>query len=238
MLFLRWEVSIVNLVDEIAAIPLFDGLSKSHREGLAQIVLEKEFKKGHTIFSEGESGYGFYVVVDGRVKVYKLSPDGKEQILHLFGPGEPFGEVPVFSGQVFPAYAETLVDSRLLMFPRDEFLRLLGNDPTLALSLLAVLSKRLRQLTALIENLSLKEVPGRLAAYILSVADEENPRNITMDISKGQLASLLGTIPETLSRIWARMLREGYIEEINSRSLRILDFGALRELAEGVRRLA
>ena len=228
----------MKITEEMARIPLFEGLSKSHLEGLAEIVVQKSCRKGQTIFAEGEDGHEFYVVADGRVKVYKLSGDGKEQILHLFGSGEPFGEVPVFSGQVFPAFAETLVDSRLFLFPRDEFLRLLAKDPTLALSLLAVLSKRLRQLTALIENLSLKEVPGRLSAYLLNLAEQQGGNEVTLDVSKGQLASILGTIPETLSRIWARMLRESYIEENGGKTVRILDEDALRELKEGARRLA
>ncbi|NTV32610.1 MAG: cyclic nucleotide-binding domain-containing protein, partial [Deltaproteobacteria bacterium] len=82
------------------------------------IVTDQVFRKGESIFSEGEEGNGFYVVITGRVKIFKLSSEGKEQILHFFGPGEPFGEVPVFAGQQFPANAEALEQSRVFFFPR------------------------------------------------------------------------------------------------------------------------
>ena len=94
------------MLHHIARVPLFEGLPPGQIEDLAMIVTDQLFKKGETIFSEGEDGNGFYVVITGRVKIFKLSPEGKEQILHFFGPGEPFGEVPVFTGQQFPANAE------------------------------------------------------------------------------------------------------------------------------------
>ena len=112
-------------------------------------------------------------LLDGQVKIFKASSDGKEQILHILGPGEPFGEVPVFSGQQFPASAEALRKSRLIFFPRSDFVNLITANPSLALNMLAVLSMRLRQFTVQIENLSLKEVPGRLATYLIYLAGEQ-----------------------------------------------------------------
>ncbi len=102
----------------IARIPLFEGLPEDQLQDLASIAIEKSMDRGQTIFSEGDQGIGFYVVEAGRIKIFKLSPEGKEQILHLFGPGEPFGEVPVFEGRNFPAHAVTLEHSRFLFFPR------------------------------------------------------------------------------------------------------------------------
>ncbi|MBW1805987.1 MAG: Crp/Fnr family transcriptional regulator [Deltaproteobacteria bacterium] len=196
------------------------------------MAIEKSFKKGEIIFSDGDGANGLYLVAEGMVKIFKVSSDGKEQILHIFGPGEPFGEVPVFSGQRFPASSEGLTKTRILFLPRNTFVEYISANPSLALNMLAVLSLRLRQFAIQIENLSLKEVPARLATYLIYLSDEqENEDSVTLGISKGQLASLLGTIPETLSRIFARMNSQKLIE-VKDREIRLLDHEALEELAE------
>ena len=202
----------LTIIDILAASPLFHGLPLEQLAAVKAIAVAKTYDRGESIFAEGDSGAGFYLVADGKVKVFKLSPAGKEYILHIFGPGEPFGEVGVFHGQPFPANAETLAPSRLLYFPRADFARLLA-DSAIAMNLLAVMALRLRRFASQIENLSLKEVPSRLASYLLYLSEEQDDRSqVILDISKGQLASLLGTSPETLSRIFAKMTEEGLIE--------------------------
>lgn len=227
----------MTTADLLAKIPLFQGLPEAQREKLAWIASSQALDRGALIFSDGDDASGFYVVLSGRIKIYKLAPDGKEQILHLFGPGEPFGEVPVFTGERFPAHAEAMEKSSILYFPRAAFIELVRQEPSLALNMLAVLSKRLRLFTHLIESLSLKEVPGRLAAYLLYLSDRsDDPAALRLDIPKGQLASLLGTIPETLSRILGRMAGQGIVE-VEGRAIRLLDRSALEELAEGAKLL-
>jgi len=216
----------------ISSTSLFNGLPEDQLLQVAQIAIEKHFNKGEVIFLEGDNGNGFFLVAEGLVKIFKVSSEGKEQILHILGPGEPFGEVPVFSGQQFPASAETIIESHLLFFPRTAFVNLISDNPSLALNMLAVLSMRLRQFTVQVENLSLKEVPGRLAAYLVYLADEERKEDaVTLNISKGQLASLLGTIPETLSRIFTRMTELNLIE-MDGRNIKLLNRSGLEELAE------
>jgi len=225
------------ILDHIARVPLFEGLPPEQIEDLAMIVTDQTFGKGEAIFSEGEDADGFYVVITGRVKIFKLSPDGKEQILHFFGPGEPFGEVPVFTGQHFPASAEVMEESRVFFFPRKSFVDLIKRTPSLALNMLAILSKRLRRFAALIDDLSLKEVPGRLAAYLLYLSDQNRGAKVLeLAVTKAQLASLLGTIPETLSRILGKLSSQGLIES-DGRRIRIMDREALRDLAESGGRL-
>jgi len=221
-----------KVVKIIGSIPLFKGLSESQLGQLRDIAQDKFYDKGKEIFAEGDEGDGFYVVASGQVKVYKLSLEGKEQILHIYGPGNSFGEVAVFSGQCFPANAMTLLKSHLLFFPRTAFVGLISGNPALCLNLLADLSLRLRQFTVQIENLTLKEVPGRLASYLLYLSDEEGQgEQLTLAISKGQLASLLGTIPETLSRIFFKMSNAALIE-VKGKEISILDREGLQELAE------
>lgn len=208
---------------------LFKGLEDAQLERVAEISHEKNYKRGESIFFEGDEATGFYVVVEGKVKIFKMSPDGREQILHIFGPGEPFGEVPVFHRQPFPANAVTMAQSTLLFFPRREFVDLVASTPSLALSMLAMLSLRLRRFASQVESLSLKEVPGRLAAHLVYLAEEQGRTDrVVLDIPKGQLASLLGTSPETLSRIFARMSEEGLIR-VHGKEIELLDYEELLE---------
>ncbi len=221
-----------RILDIISGIPLFRGLPDKQLKEIEQITVDRNFNKGEIIFSEGDDGNGFYVVAEGKVKIFKLSMEGKEKILHIYGPGDPFGEAPVFSGQKFPANAQAILKSYLLFFPRTAFVALITKNPSLALNMLAVLSMRLREFTIQIESLSLKEVPGRLAAYLIYLSGEQGKEDsVMLNISKGQLASLLGTIPETLSRIFARMSSQHLIE-VKDRNIRFLDRSGLEELAE------
>jgi CRP/FNR family transcriptional regulator len=209
---------------------LFKGLEPPLLAQLSGIAQERRFAKNETVFLEGDAAGGFYLVAQGQVKIFKTSVEGKEQILHVFGRGEPFGEVPVFSGQaVFPASAVSLSAVELLFFPRREFVSLISASPEMALSMLAVLSRRLRQFAVQIESLSLKEVPSRLAAHLLYLAEEQGRTDeVTLDIPKGQLASLLGTSPETLSRIFASLSAEGLIR-VEGRKIQLLRHEELRK---------
>jgi CRP/FNR family transcriptional regulator len=223
----------MNLRSEIAKASLFSGLPTDQLEGLAQICLNQKLEKGQLLFSEGGSAKGFYLVVGGKIKIYKLSFEGKEQILHIFGMGEICGEVPVFAGGNYPANAEAIEPTEVLFFPRSAFVDLIHKEPAIALNMLAILSQRLRRFTHLIEDLSLKEVPGRLAAYLIFLGERSGePETLELDITKSQLASLLGTIPETLSRILAKMAQQGIIA-VEGRKITLLDRNALEVLAAG-----
>ena len=221
-----------KILDIIPTIPLFNGLPDDQITAIKQIAIEKQLNKGEIIFSEGEEGKGLFVVAKGRVKVFKVSSEGKEQILHIFGRGQPFGEVPVFAGQRFPANAQAIEKTRVLFFPRVAIVNLIAANPSLALNMLAVMSKKLRQFAVQIENLSLKEMPARLASYLVYLAEEQVEDDVVrLKISKGQLASILGTIPETLSRIFAKLSGQDLIR-VEGKKITILDRDALEDLAE------
>lgn len=229
----------MKLEKYISELSLFSGLSEPQKKSISQIAKEINVDRGQSIFSEGDKCEGFYAIITGQVRVYKLSVEGKEQILHMFGPGEIFGEVPVFLGKHFPANACATAKSHLIFIPREDFKDLIHDDPSFAMSMLAIMSQRLRHFTALIENLSLKEVPGRLAAYLIHLSEgNDEQENVQLDMSKAQLASLLGTIPETLSRILGKMTQEGILCSTGSRTMQLLNIDALEELADGERRLS
>ena len=221
-----------NILNIISAIPLFNGLPDDQLSAIRQIAVEKQYNKGQTLFSEGDETKGLFVVFEGRIKIYKVSSEGKEQILHIIEAGQSFGEVTVFTGQQLPANAQALAKSRLLLFPRSAFVGLVTANPSLALNLLAIMSKKLRQFAAQIENLSLKEIPARLASYLIYLAEEQGSEDaVTLNVSKGQLASLLGTIPETLSRIFAKLSGQDLIR-VEGPKITLLDLQGIEDLAE------
>ncbi|MBN2438192.1 MAG: Crp/Fnr family transcriptional regulator [Deltaproteobacteria bacterium] len=214
---------------------LFGGLPEEHIEEIRKISVDKHFNKGEIIFFDGDEGVGFYLVVEGSVNVYKLSPEGKEQILHIVKEGETIGAVPVFSGKSFPANARAISKSHLLFFPREKFMHLLINKPSLTMNILALLSMRLREFTIQVENLSLKEIPGRLAAYLLYLSQEQGGKDlIKLNLSKVQLANLLGTGPESLSRALGNMKSRKLVEEEGA-NIRLINSDALKKLAENGR---
>lgn len=218
---------------KIRAIPLFSGLNESELRDITGICQHKSYKKGELIFNEGDVGDGFYIVEKGKVKIFKLSFGGKEQILHIYGPGKPFGEVPVFTGKNFPASALAVEASDLIFFPRKDFIARITENPSLALNMLAVLSMRLREFTVMVENLALKEVPARLASYLgVLTREQNNTEVVTLPVSKNQLAGLLGTTPETLSRIFNKMSSEDLIE-VDRGTITILDAEGLADMAMG-----
>ena len=222
-----------ELREFLANIQLWRGLPADQLDALAKIAIAKTYRKGEVIFEDGDEGRGFFVVKSGRVKVYKLSTDGKEQILHFFGDGEHFAEVPAFDGQCFPASAATVEKSELLFFPRSDFLALLEQHPTLAIDMLAIFARHLRRMAQIVENLSFKEVPGRLAGYLLYLSDRNNTgEEVVLDMTKAQLAAFLGTIPETLSRVFAKMSQDGLIS-IDSSKIKLLNRQRLKVLAGG-----
>jgi len=228
-----------KLMDILSVIPSFQGLSGDQLKEIKQIVVSRHSIRGELIFSEGDHGTGFYVVAAGMVKVFKVSVEGKEHIMRIVGPGESFGQVSVYAGRKFPASAQAIAKSHLLFLPRSAFVELITHNPLLALSMLASLSMRLREFTVHVERLALKEVPGRLAAYLIHLAGEQKNEQglVSLNISKVQLSSLLGTTPETLSRILSQMADRGLIE-VKKRDIRIRDLPGLEELAEQGKNIA
>ncbi len=214
---------------------LFQGLYPQELQLVNKIIIYKNFSKGESIFWQGEPCDGFYLIKKGKVKIFQMSTLGKEQILHIFETGGNFAEVSAFDGKCFPASAIAITNTELLFFPRSDFLMLLEKYPTLAINMLATFARHLRKFARLVEDLSLKEVPARLAAYLLDLRERHgNIDSVKLDIPKSQLAALLGTIPETLSRVFYKLSSEGLIT-IDGSEIQVLDLKGLRTLATGKR---
>lgn len=221
-----------ELLQGLAKTDMFDGLPPDQLAAIAQIARLQIFDKRETLFHQGDAGNGFYIVQTGRVKVFQLSASGREQILHVFSAGDHFAEVPAFDGKAFPASAEALELTTVLFFPRQLFLALLEQHPLLAVNMLKSATRHLRRFSHLIDDLSLKEVPGRLAVHLLHLSEQANQADqVELNLSKRELASLLGTIPETLSRVLYRLGAEGILV-VEGTCIQILDRSALRKLAQ------
>jgi CRP/FNR family transcriptional regulator len=226
-------------IDLLKTCPLFAGLSEEDLKKIRAIALLKKVKRKGIIFSEGEEAKGFYVTLSGKVKIYKVSPDGKEQILHVINAPDSFAEAALFLEGIYPAFAEALSDSQLLFIPKKDFVHLIEKNPKLSLNMIASLSHFLRRFASLIEELSFKEVSSRIAKYLIDLSsklskEEKDSREVELDLSKTQLASKLGTISETLSRTLSKMKAKGIIDVKKNRIL-ILDRKALEELSSGLK---
>jgi len=220
-----------DLKNTISKMPIYKGLSESDLDSLARIASKRQYRKGSVIFFEGEFSEGFYVVVAGRVKITKVSVKGREQILYVLETGEPFGQLALYHGDAFPATAQALEKSTCLFFPKKQFLDIISKKPALPMNMLTFLSRRHRELTLQIENLALKQVPERLAGYLLYLSREQKgAANISLPISKEQMAYLLGTTPETLSRALAKMVEQGLIL-MESKTITVRDEHGLNDLA-------
>lgn len=198
----------------LSSVFLFNSFSEKEITLFEVFTSFKKVYKGEQIFSEGFDATAFFIVVSGKVKIYKVSPDGKEQTLHIHGPGNLVAEAAIFDSMVYPASCMALEESTLVRISREGFLELIKKHPELALKMMSGYSRRLRQFVLMIEELSLKDIKSRLASYLIENSTVENGTTICeLKYSKRELSSLLGTIPETLSRSLAFLKQKNLIIE-------------------------
>jgi CRP-like cAMP-binding protein len=212
--------------------PLFREMRIEFLEALATIAVFKQVGRNELLFTQGDLATGFYLICRGRVRVFRMGNDGREQVLHLLNPGETLGEVAVFQGTAYPACAAAVGKAELAFFPLNKFIELGKQQPELLLNMLGILSQRLRKFVELIDDLTLKDVATRLAKFILLNAERQGRHRIKLESSKSQLASELGTIPATLSRTLKR-LQDSELIEVDKSHIEILDAEGLTDVSEG-----
>jgi CRP/FNR family transcriptional regulator, dissimilatory nitrate respiration regulator len=214
----------------LRSVPLFAALSAATLDGLLRQCSKLRRRAGTVLFGPAQPAERFFVVLKGRVKVYKLSPRGDGQVLHIFGPGEALAEAAVLAGGNYPAFAEVIEDADLLAVGRKELRRAVAADPELALGMLAGMAAKLIEFARLIEDLSLKDVPARLAAALLRMSRQAGGATFRLEQTKRDLAGQIGTVPETLSRALGRLRAAGLVR-VRGRQITILDPQGLEELA-------
>jgi len=200
---------------------------------LAVHVTRQRFDHGELLFNEGDRCQGLYLVANGKIRIFKLSPSGREQILAVEGPGSSFAELPVFDGGTYPASASALEDAEVLFISRKDFHGLCLQHPEVGLKVIAVVGARLRRLVGIIEELSFTTVRQRLIAVLLRLARTDGKRSkegvvIEMPGSHQDLAAELGTVRELISRNLGRLEAEGYLD-VEGRKIIVKDLTGLEQ---------
>lgn len=218
--------------DRIRQLALMRELDDGEYQQLRKIVQPRFVGRNTLLFLQGDPANGFFVLISGRVRIYKASPEGREFTLHQIKPGQMFAEAAIFRGTTFPANAVAETDSEVVFIPKAEFLELITSSPQISVKIIASLAAWLREFADKLENLSLREVPARLAAYLQRLQEKQSSNEITLPGTKSQLASELGTISETLSRSLKKLKDFGAIA-VDGNVIRILDPTLLGEIAAG-----
>jgi len=212
----------------IESSPYFTGLVAAELEAVSRLMFEKQCERGEIILFEGEAAGALYFIASGAVKIFKTSADGKEQILTIVRPGEAFNEVPVFNGGINPASAQAMTPVALYGISRQDVESILRSYPQVALNVIKVMAKRLRNLVSLVEDLSFRRVIGRVAKILLEyVTDGATPG---ARLSQRDMAAIAGTAREVVSRSLKALEEEGIIRMDRHRII-VKDKTALQEMA-------
>jgi CRP-like cAMP-binding protein len=207
---------------------MFSELQSAQIEQLVSGTRALDVPRGGTLFNRGDRAHGFYLLLEGQVKLGVISPQGDEKVIGLIQPGQSFGEAVLFLERSFPIYAQTTLDSKVLLITRDAIFNILDNDVTVVRRMLAGISARNRQLVNDIESISLQNSTQRLIGYLLQIStDSPNPERVQLPANKLTIASMLNITPETLSRVMLRLQNAGLIE-VNGKEIVITNVAGLR----------
>ncbi len=219
----------------VKSLPLFAGMTQGQLDDLAANASVRSYSRGQMVVRQDERTRGLSVLLSGRIKLFKLSPEGKEQTIYHFGPGEPFCLMSMFEDHSMPANVAALEDSRVLVVSGPGFERMVKGDPAVLFNILLVVSRRLKEAMTLIESLSLKEIPGRVAAYLLHLmkggAGGAEGNALRLPVTHRELAKIVGATPEALSRAFRKLSDDGILS-VDGRDIFVPDAGALADLAD------
>lgn len=215
-------------------VPIFSELDESALDKIAQIGNRKNFKKDSVVLFEHESGSALFIIIEGKVKISRVSDDGKEVILTILSDSDFFGEMAILDGLTRSANVTSMEDSELFIIQRSDFIDLLKNHPEVSIALLQELTQRLRAADMKIKSLSLKDAEGKVATVILQLADDVGKiKQGTVEIEKlpfqHDLANMAGTSRETISRTLHSFAKKGLVE-LDGSKLRILNYEKFKEL--------
>jgi CRP-like cAMP-binding protein len=212
-------------------VPILAGLSETELQFLVERAVPRTYAKGELVFSEGEPCAGLFVIESGRLRIFKSSPGGREQVLTVEGPGSSVAELPVFDGGTYPASTAALDDARVFFISKQDFHSLCLVHPQVPLKVLKVVGGRLRKLVAIIEELSFTTVRSRLISVLLRLAQSGKKTKTGIEIqlpaSNQELASEIGTVRELVSRNLSRLQAEELIR-MDAKTVVIPDLARLK----------
>lgn len=225
----------MNLLFLLKTCRMFADLDESELAAIQDIATRKDYRKGQTIFYEHDPTRGFYLVVSGAVKLARILPDGRERVLHVVEAGDTFAEAAIFM-ETYPATAEALVTSTtVIQVDKNGFKQLLSRNQRLTFKIFGAMAKWLREMRDTITDLTMKEVPGRFASYVLSLPVEPG-QPIKMNISKTTIAQMLATTKETFSRMLQRLSKQKVLH-YRGNQITVLDRSRLKRIANGEERI-
>lgn len=225
-----------SVVSALGSVSLFSGLSPDELSLLAAHAIRKRVSQGELLFSEGEVCKGLHIIAAGKLRIFKSSPSGREQVLAVEGPGGSVAELPVFDGGPYPASVSAVEDSQILFISRDNFRRFCLEHPEVALKMLAVVGARLRRLVGIIEELSFATVRQRLVSVLVRLAETEGKRTangveLHLPGTHQDLAHQLGTVRELVSRNLMRLQAEDLLR-VDARSIVVRDLPGLKAILD------
>ncbi|MGB4588920.1 MAG: Crp/Fnr family transcriptional regulator [Clostridiaceae bacterium] len=213
-------------------ISLFDSLTVEQKNLILSKSVHKNYAKGELVFSPGDPGDNLYIINSGEIKIYKLSNQGKEQIIHVLKAKDFLGEHALFNNNVLQNTAEALKAANICILKGADIRELILAHPQMGLKILEQYAKKNVQALDMIESIGLYDVEQRIAKYILDLAKETESHLIKLPFSKGTLANIIGTTQETLSRKLSSLQDEGIISLQGQRNITILDIKLLTHILE------
>lgn len=220
-------------IEQLKKVPFFGGLSDEDLKLISDLMQVKKYARGSVIFFEGDPGEALFVIRQGRVKISKSTADGREQILHILKDGDVFAEVVLLDQGPYPATAEAVEDTTVSLLYSTDMERLLYSHPVMAVKLLRLMSKRLRQSQLLIRDLALHDAYGRMASLLLRFAYREGEKSkdgtvLDLALTRQDMANMIGTSRETVARILSRFQKDGILK-LDRQKIIIRDEEKLRE---------
>jgi len=217
----------LEALESLRSIPLFSSVQPDDLETIASLLIERRFPKHKTIVEEGLPGDYMYIIREGRVQVSKLSDDGREKILEFFDAGDFFGEMSLLDNAPRSASVRTLIDSRVLALSRADFLNVLRKSPDLAMSVIQELTRRIREVDEHASSLSFQRVKERTQGLLQRLAKDSVPegdRRITPALTHQQIADMIGTSRETVTRALKGLKEAGWLQQEGKKYLVPVDW--------------
>lgn len=199
---------------DLKAIPYFEDLDARALERIRVSVFDLRLVKGQVLFTEGEPAQAMYMVRSGQVKIFKVSPDGREQVLRIAAAGDCFNEVPIFDEGPNPANAQAVEPAALWGIRRTDMRRLVEEHPAIAIGFLKAFAGKLRYFTRKVEDLSFRSVTSRVAKFLLEIVEDDGKGGLRLKqrFTQQEMAAVVGTAREMIGRAFRTLEKEGAIK--------------------------
>ena len=220
---------------DLMKVPIFSFLSEDEVKEIRPYLVRQKFRKKEAVFSEGDPPEWFYILMAGKVKITKLSQDGREIIIELISPPDFFGGFAVMKGFSYPANAVAMEDSDILKISRPNLLKTIDRFPNIMYEITSSLGERIREFHDTLKNIALERVESRIAALLLKLADKigekskDNSISIDMRLTKQDIAEMVGTTVETTIRVMSRFKKSGFVAD-DGRKIIIKDLEKLKSV--------